>query len=294
VHKQFAIPFLFFKRPQHDKFKGAVNTFAADSIMPDGRAIQLPSTHFLGQNFAKAFGVKFVDKDKKEKYAWQTCYGPAVWRMVGALAAIHGDDKGLVLPPAIAPYQIVIVPIYYKEKEREIILSKCKKISDELKLRIFIDDRKENTPGWKFNYWELKGVPIRIEIGPKDLKKKQVVLVRRDDGKKIFVKEKQLAKSIKNILEEIQESMIKKADKYFKEHVSEANNLKELKELLDKKGGFVKAGWCGETSCADNIKAETNGGMIRGTLFDKKEKTNKNCVYCSRDAEEVVYFAKAY
>jgi len=294
LYKQFAIPFLFFKRPQHDKFKGAVNTFAADAIMPDGRAIQLPSTHFLGQNFAKAFGVKFVDKDKKEKYVWQTCYGPAVWRILGALIAIHGDDKGLILPPAVAPYQVVIVPIYYKEKDKKKVLEKSDKIAKKLKVRTKVDDREEHTPGWKFNHWELKGVPIRIEMGPKDIEKKQVVLVRRDTGKKVSVKDKKLVKFVKDILKEIQENITKKADKFFKERLSEAKNIKELKEILEKKGGFVRANWCGDVNCADNIKAETNGGMIKGTLFGKEEKIFSNCVYCGKKAKEVVYFAKAY
>jgi len=294
LHKQYAIPFLFFKRPEHDKFKGAVATFAADAMMPDNKAIQLPSTHFLGQNFSKAFDVKFLDKDKKEKYAWQTCYGPAVWRILGALVAIHGDDKGLILPPVIAPYQVVIIPIYYEEKERKIVIEKSNKIAKKLKLRVTVDDRKDYTPGWKFNYWELKGVPIRVEIGPKDVKGKQVVLVRRDTGKKFSVKDKELIKSVKDTLKEIQKNIIKKADKYLKDHISEVNNLEELKKVLEKKGGFVRASWCGNRECADYMKTETNGGTIRGTLFGKKEKVTKNCVYCGKGAKEVVYFAKAY
>jgi prolyl-tRNA synthetase len=294
VHKQYGIPFLFFKRPQHDKFSGAVDTFAADTIMPDGKVVQLPSTHFLGQNFSKPFNIKFVDKDKKEKYGWQTTYGPAIWRILGALVAIHGDDKGLILPPVIAPYQAVIVPIFY-EKDKKVVMKKVNEIFEKLKdFTVFIDDREEYTPGWKFNEWELKGVPIRIEIGPKDVAKKQVVLVRRDNQKKIDVKEKDLIKSIKEILKEIQESITKKADNFFKDNLSEAKSFEELKSILEKKGGLVRTNWCGKIECADQIKEKTNGGTIRGTLFGKEEKVFGKCVWCKNEAKEVVYIAKAY
>jgi len=296
IYKQFAIPFIFFKRPEHDKFKGAVATFAADTIMPDGRAIQLPSTHFLGQNFSKAFNVKFLDKDKTEKYTWQTCYGPAVWRILGALIAVHGDDKGLIVPPAIAPYHIVIIPIYYKEKEKEGVFKKANEIKDDLKesFRVTVDTREEYTPGWKFNYWEMKGVPIRIEIGPRDMKNKQVVLVRRDDKKKAIVKEKALRKTLKETLDSIQEALTEKADEFFNSHLSEAKDFKELKKILEEKGGLVKVNWCGNTECADYIKSETNGGTIRGTRFDKEEKPIGKCVWCKKDSKFVVYVAKQY
>jgi prolyl-tRNA synthetase len=296
LYKQYAIPFLFFKRPEHDKFKGAVNTFAADTIMPDGKVIQLPSTHFLGQNFSKAFDIKFLDKDKVEKYAWQTCYGPAVWRILGALTAVHGDDKGLILPPAIAPYHAVIVPIYYKKIEKKKVFKKADEIADHLKniFRIKVDKREEYTPGWKFNYWEMKGVPARIEIGPKDIKKKQVVLVRRDNGTKTVAKENALKKTLDKLLKSIQENLTKKADEFFKNHLSEAKNLKELKKILKERGGFVRVNWCGSTECADNIKSETNGGTIRGTVFGKNEKPTGNCVYCGKEAKSVVYVAKQY
>ncbi len=173
-------------------------------------------------------------------------------------------------------------------------MDKANEIAKKVKARVTVDNRKEHTPGWKFNYWELKGVPIRIEIGPKDVKEKQVVLVRRDNGEKISVKEKELTKSVKNILKKIQKNITKKADKSFKDYISKANNLKELKEILERKGGFVKADWCGDVNCADNIKSETSGGAIKGTLFGKKEKISGNCVYCGKKAKEVVYFAKAY
>jgi len=295
MYEKCAIPFLFFKRPEHDKFKGAVNTFAADSMMPDGKAIQLPSTHFLGQNFSKAFGIKFVDKDEKTKYAWQTCYGPAFWRILGALIAIHGDDKGLVLPPEIAPIQVIIVPILGKDDKK--VVKKAKEVEKLLKDKGFevkLDDRKEYTPGWKYNYWELKGVPLRIEVGPIDVKKKQVVVARRDTGEKIVVKDGKLVKSLSELLKQIQSNLIKKADKFFKESLHEAKDFETLKKILKEKGGFVRVNWCGSKECADYIKAETEGGTIRGTLFGKKEKVFGNCVWCKKEAKEVVYIAKSY
>jgi prolyl-tRNA synthetase len=295
LHKQFGIPFFFFKRPEHDKFKGAVSTFAADTIMPDGRTVQLPSTHFLGQNFAKAFNVKFVDKDRKEKYVWQTCYGPAAWRILAAVVAVHGDDKGLVLPPAVAPYQAVIVPIYYKEEEKQRVVEKARQAAKSLKgFRVFVDTREECTPGWKFNHWELKGVPVRIEIGPKDVKNKQAVLVRRDTGKKLVVKEKVLRKALQSMLEEIQENLRKRAEKFFNEHLNEAKSLKEMENVLRERGGMVKVSWCGSRECADNIKSATKGGAIKGTIFGKEEKAEGNCVWCGKKAKEVVYVAKQY
>ena len=294
LYKKFCIPFTFFRRPQHDKFKGAVDTYAADTIMPDGKVIQLPSTHFLGQNFAKVFDIKYVDKDGNEKYVWQTCYGPAAWRILAAVIAIHGDDKGLVLPPSIAPYQIVIVPIYYTDEEKEKIIKKCKSIAKVLKkFRVFIDLDEEHTPGWKFNYWELKGVPLRIEIGPKDLENKGLTAVRRDTGKRTKLKEKEV-KAIGEILTDIQENLRKRADKFFSSYLHEAKTFDELKDILERKGGIVKVGWCGNKECADNIKSETSGGCIRGTLFNSKEEVKGKCVWCNKPAREIVYVAKQY
>ncbi|MFH0928855.1 MAG: proline--tRNA ligase [Candidatus Aenigmatarchaeota archaeon] len=296
LHEKFAIPFIFFKRPQHDKFKGAVDTFAADTLMPDGKTIQLPSTHLLGQNFSKPFNIEFLDKDEKKKHGWQTCYGPAAWRILGALAAIHGDDKGLVLPPAIAPQQAVIVPIYYEDKEKENVYKKCQDVLKELEksFRITFDQRDEYTPGWKFNYWELKGVPIRIEIGPRDIEKEQVVLVRRDTGKKLMVKQKEMKKEIDKLLDSVQKYLTEKADKLFKENIREAKDMKELKDILENKGGLVKVSWCGNVECADAAKAETSGGTIRGTVFGKEEQAKGNCALCGKKANQVVYMAKSY
>jgi len=296
ILKEFAIPFIFFKRPEHDKFKGAVNTYAADSIMPDGKVIQLPSTHFLGQNFSKAFNIKFVDKKGAEKYAWQTCYGPAVWRIFGALVAIHGDDKGLILPPSVAPVLVAIVPIYFKGSGEKVVekANSVKKLLESRCISAKVDDRAEHTPGWKYNYWELKGVPIRVEVGPKDIEKGQLVLVRRDTGEKVSIKESDLVENVGKLSAEIQGNLAKRADKFFREHISEADDMAQLKRALEEKGGLVKVGWCGSEECADFIKAETVGGDIRGTPLGKEEKPKGKCIWCGKKAEQLVYVGKAY
>ncbi|MEM3555377.1 MAG: proline--tRNA ligase [Candidatus Micrarchaeia archaeon] len=296
VLREFCIPFIFFKRPEHDKFKGAVHTYAADSIMPDGKIIQLPSTHFLGQNFSKAFNIKFVDKEGKERYAWQTCYGPAVWRIFGALVAIHGDDKGLILPPAVAPLLAVVIPIYFKGMDEKIV-ERCRAVAELLErngIRVKVDENPEHTPGWKYNYWELKGVPVRIEVGPKDVEKKQVVVVRRDSGEKVTVKESEVVERVKKLLEEIQKNIAERAERFFKSHIFEAGSMNELKKILESKGGLVKVLWCGSVECADYIKAETAGGAIRGSPLGEKEKATGNCIWCGKKASQVVYVGKAY
>ncbi len=295
LHKEFGIPFIFFQRPEHDKFPGAVHTYAADSLLPDGKVLQQPSTHLLGQNFSKPFNVKFVDKDEKEKYGWQTCYGPCVSRIMASVISIHGDDKGLILPPRIAPIQVIIIPILNDKKNE--VLKKCEEVKKELNkesFRVEIDKKEEYTPGWKFNYWELKGVPIRVEIGPNDIKNEQAVVVRRDTGEKTKVREINLSEKVKVTLKEIQQNLIKKADKFFEEHISEAKTMDELKKTIKEKGGLVKVNWCGSTECAEWIKEKTGGGDIRGTRFGKEEKSDNKCIYCGKESNSVVYVGKSY
>lgn len=296
VLKQFCIPFIFFKRPEHDKFKGAVSTYAADAIMPDGKIIQLPSTHFLGQNFSKAFNIKFVDREGKERYAWQTCYGPAVWRIFGAMIAIHGDDKGLILPPSVAPLLVVVIPIYFKGLDEKIV-KRCRSIAEVLNsngIRAKVDESPEHTPGWKYNYWELKGVPLRIEVGPRDVESKRVVVARRDTGEKLEVKESELVGKVRGLLGEIQRNIAERAERFFREHLSEAEDMKKLKRILEERGGLVKINWCGSVECADCIKAETVGGAIRGSQLNNEEKPTGRCIWCGKKGTQVVYVGKAY
>jgi prolyl-tRNA synthetase len=297
LYGQLAIPFLGFKRPQWDKFAGAVYTCAADALSHDGRALQQPSTHFYGQNFSKAFNIKFLDRKEKENYGWQTTYGPCPWRLVASIISIHGDDKGLVLPFSLAPYQIVIIPIIFKGKEK-LVIKECKKVSKILKdYRTHIDDRPD-TAGSKFNDWEIKGVPIRIEIGPQDIKKKQVVIVRRDISKKQAIKQKDLLKYIKKLEKEIIDDLRTKAEKNLKQNIHLANTYSELKNKI-KKGGFVRVNFCsldldGE-KCAEKIKDELQA-EVRGERIDKKEKIKpgSKCLICGKKANHVVYIAKQY
>jgi len=293
IEKYLAIPVLVGKKSEGEKFAGALYTTTLEAMMPDGKALQMGTSHNLGQNFSKPFNVKFVDKDGKEKYVWQSCWGIST-RLLGAVVMVHGDDKGLILPPRIAPYQVVIIPIYYKASERKSVLKKVKEIFKSLKeigIRAVVDEREEYTPGWKFNEWELKGVPLRIEVGPKDVEKKQVVAVRRDDKKRLIIKDKEL-KRIVNLLDSIQNAMLENGKKFLKENTTEVRTYEEFKKVLEKKGGFIKACWCGGSHCEEQIKLET-GATIRLIPLEK-EKPFANCVYCEKAAEAVVYFAKSY
>jgi prolyl-tRNA synthetase len=299
MHRKYCVPFLFFQRPEHDKFAGAIHTYASDTIMPDGRVLQLPSTHLLSQDFAKGFDVKYKDKDGADHFAWQTCYGPAVSRIFAAVIALHGDDKGLVMPPQIAPMQIVIVPIF-KEENREVVMKEASALKSELErrggFRVELDGRDEYTPGWKFNYWELRGVPLRIEIGPRDIESKQVVFVRRDNREKKFVPRGKVIVAAKASLRETQRALLKAADKFFKGNLHKAGTMQALKKTLREKGGLVKINWCGGVDCADLIRAETDGGVIRGTLLGENSKPAEGakCVYCKKEATQNVYAGRQY
>ncbi len=298
MYKQFGIPFIFFKRPVWDMFLGTEYSCAADTITPDGKALQQPSTHFYGNKFARAFNVKFRDKNGKEKYVYQTTYGPAIWRMVASLIATHGDDKGLILPFNLAPYQIVIVPIYKKGSIKQID-SYCKLISQKLEkagYRVFIDSDKEDSPGSKFFKWELKGVPLRLEIGPKDFEKKQVVAAQRNTGKKEPVKSSQIVSYVKKFEPTVLNWLIKRADNFFKSRIITAKNFAELKKGIEK-GCFVKVNWCSidekGQSCAEKIEKELFA-RVRGIRVDKQEKPSGKCIICNRPAKSVVYIARQY
>lgn len=294
IENYLAIPVLIGIKSEKEKFPGAMYTAALESLMPDGKALQMGTSHNLGQNFSKAFGIKFLDKAGKQKYVWQTCWAVAS-RLIGAITMVHGDDKGLILPPRIAPHQAVIVPIYYERAERVEILKKAKEILSKLEkagIAAIVDDREGYTPGWKFNEWELKGVPLRIEIGPTDVKERQVVLVRRDTSKKTAVKENKLLQTIDRLLDDIQKTLFSKAKKFLKENIATVKNYEEFKEVIENKGGFVRACWCSDEKCEERIKEDT-GATIRTIPFEK-EKVFSSCVCCGKKADKVVYFAKAY
>jgi len=294
IESYLAIPVLTGVKTEMEKFAGALYTTALEAMMPDGKALQMGTSHQLGQHFSKVFGIKFLDQNEKEQYVWQTSWGFTT-RMIGAMAMVHGDDKGLVLPPKVAPIQVVIVPIPYKGTEAETILAKAKEIRDKLAAKdvvVTLDDRQEYTPGWKFNEWELKGVPIRIEIGPRDLKQNQVTLARRDTLQKTTAKEDEVVETVLKLLEDIQNSLFSKAKKALEESITSVETYEEFKKVLEQKGGFLRGSWCGNTPCEEKIKDET-GATIRIVPFEK-EKPFSKCVHCGEEAKEVVYFARSY
>jgi len=294
VENYLAIPVLTGKKSESEKFAGALYTTAMESIMPDGKALQMGTSHNLGQNFAKVFDIKFVGEDEKDHYVWQTSWGITT-RLIGAVIMVHGDDKGLILPPRIAPVQIVIIPIPYKGAEPTAISAKAKEIHTILKqkgMSVVLDDREEYTPGWKFNQWELKGVPIRIEIGPRDLKQQQVMMARRDTGQKLAVKEQDVSITVENMLTEIQHNLYAKARIDLEQKTTLVANYDEFQRVLSEKGGFVKAAWCGSSTCEERIKEET-GATIRVIPFDQDE-PGMGCVHCRGKAKAIAIFARSY
>ncbi|TFG31129.1 proline--tRNA ligase [Candidatus Thorarchaeota archaeon] len=297
VTENYGIPVMVFRRTQWDKFPGGLNTYAADTLMPDGKVIQLPSTHDLGDNFARAFDIKYLNENNESAYAWQTCYGPAISRIFGALISIHGDNKGLRLPFKIAPYQVVIIPIY-KSKDEKTVLEYCKNIKIRLQkagIRVYLDN-KDTTPGWKYNYWEMKGVPIRVEVGPRDIKNETVVLFRRDTMNRNTIDLKDLKKSIASLGKEIDANLRAAAEAKFVDLVLDAETIGAIEDAMEQ-GKIARTPFCTTEMegkhCADEIKDRT-GGEIRGTRIDVNEKPEGVCVVCGRPATEVVYIARSY
>jgi len=292
VEEKLAIPVTTGKKSEKEKFVGAEYTTTMESIMPDGKALQMGTSHFLGQNFSKPFEVKFADKDNVEHFAWQTSWGVS-WRLIGAMIMTHGDDKGLVLPPNVAPMQVVIVPIYRNDEGKDIVLPKVKEIEEKLEslnIRVHVDDREGLSPGYKFNDWELKGVPIRIEIGPKDIEKGSVVIAKRHDSEKSNIRFLDIEK-IPLMLEEIQNIMLEKAKEQSKENTMSISEYDEFKSKIEK-GGFFNSPWCGKLECEEKIKEET-GAEIRVIPWNSEDMTQK-CIYCKEQSESIPVFARGY
>ena len=292
VEEELAIPVTTGKKSEKEKFVGAEYTTTMESIMPDGKALQMGTSHFLAQNFSKPFEVKFADKDNVEHFAWQTSWGVS-WRLIGAMIMAHGDDKGLVLPPKVAPMQVVIVPIYKNDNDKENVITKVNEIANILELkniRIHIDSREELTPGYKFNDWELKGVPLRIEIGPKDIENQSMVLAKRYNLEKMKMGLDEVEKIVA-ILDEIQTEMLKKAKTEAAGNTIDIENYDEFKMKMEK-GGFFNSPWCGKLDCEEKIKEET-GAEIRVIPFNS-ENTSKKCIYCKHQSTSVPIFARGY
>lgn len=292
IEEELAIPVVLGTKSEHEKFVGAAYTLALESIMPDGKALQMGTSHFLGQNFSTAFGIKYSDKDNVERFAWQTSWGVS-WRLIGAMIMIHGDDKGLALPPRVAPIQVVVVPIYYNDADEERVMNKVKEVQDTLsasEIRFHVDTRSEMTPGFKFNDWEMRGIPIRIEVGPKDVDSGAAVVVTRLDGTKTHIAFSDLDK-IPTILDDIHSKMLTRAQDSQKELTRTATSYSELVRLVEL-GGFVSAPWCGAPECEDKVKQET-GAEIRIIPFDGD--TNLKCVVCDKMCSHAApLFARGY
>ena len=288
-----AIPVLLGKKSELEKFAGAVYTVALEALMPDGKALQSATSHYLGQNFSKPFDVTYLDKDNNKRNPYTTSWGIST-RVIGGLVMAHGDDKGLIMPPMVAPINVVIVPIY-KDDTKERVLMHSKMLLKKLVskgIRTKLDDRDGYTPGWKFNEWEMKGVPLRMEIGPRDIDNSQVVLARRDNSSKITISEAELLKKVRSELRSIQKSLFKKAKENLKKGITSVKSYAAFKDAFEHKGGFIRANWCGSSECELKIKEETTATCR--IIKIEKEKTFGRCVYCGKEANEVAYFAKAY
>ena len=286
-----ALPCIVGQKSDKEKFAGAEYTWSTEFVLPNGKGIQGPDTHFDGKNFAKAFGISYLDKDEKRQYPYQNTWAIST-RMIGVMVAIHSDDKGLIIPPKVAFEKVVIVPILFKDTKKK-VLKKANELKKKLgKYNVILDDRDDYSPGWKFNEWELKGIPIRLEIGPNDLKKGSVMLVRRDNGKKEVVKFGQIDKKISYVLDDIQNNLYEMANKSLKDSIVSVDNLSNLKKVIKNKK-IVKTFWCGSNECEENVKAESNGAKSLNMPFDQPKKFGK-CVYCRKDGKHLIYFGKSY
>ncbi|MEK4968698.1 proline--tRNA ligase [Cytobacillus sp. FSL R7-0696] len=284
-----AIPVVKGKKTEKEKFAGAKLTYTIESLMHDGKALQSGTSHHLGDGFAKAFGIQFTDQDGKEQYVQQTSWGFTT-RIIGAMIMVHGDDRGLVIPPKVAPKQVMIVPIaQHKDGVLDFAYDLKEKLNKVARVDIDASDKK---PGWKFNEYEMKGVPIRLEVGPKDIEKGQVVLARRDTGEKMVTPLENLEETIVQLLEGIQTSLYHKAKEHCNDHTYEAYTYEEFKQIFNEKQGFVKAMWCGNQACEEKIKEDTSV-TSRCMPFDETA-IAKVCVCCKEEAKHLVYWAKAY
>ena len=293
IEEYLAIPTISGFKTDKEKFVGAKYTTSLESLMADGKGLQMATSHHLGQNFSKPFEIKFLDRDTDEQFVWQTSWGIS-WRIIGAIIMVHGDDKGLILPPKISPTQVIIVPIY-KDESKEIVKQKAYDLEKKLKdsnIRVYTDDRDEYTSGWKFNDWEMKGVPLRVNIGLRDMQEDQVELIRRDTKERFYVKEKELVNQTLYILQKIQSDMFARAKNHLQTNITSASSLEELLSILDTTGGFVACSWCGKRECEDLVKEKTTAD-IRIIPFNTRNNVS-SCIACGNEITTEVYFGRAY
>ena len=285
-----ALPSLVGKKSEKEKFAGAEYTVSMEFYMPHGKAIQGPDFHHDGQNFAKAYDIKFLDKNEKTQYAWQNTFAITT-RMLGVMFAVHSDDKGLIMPPKVAPNKVVIVPILFSATKDK-VLGKAGSIKQKLeKYGTILDDREEYKPGYKFNEWELKGIPIRIEIGPKDLEKDSVMMARRDTGEKKSVKIDKVEDEVEKLLEEIQTNLFNRAKKLLKESVVKVNSLAELKKVIQNKK-IALTPLCKETRCEEDLKYKTGGAKVLN--IPDKQLAKSECVICGKESDYIARVGKSY
>ncbi len=293
AEEYMAMPVITGRKSKSETFPGADHTYTIEAMMQDGKALQSGTSHLLGQTFAKAFDVKFLDSEGKEQYVWQTSWGVST-RLIGGLIMTHSDDKGFVVPPKLASTHAVIIPVWATEDEHQQVLPTVEQLAEEIKrlgYSVKVDDR-DMRPGPKFYEWEKRGVPVRIEIGPKDLANKSVVIVRRDTGEKQSIEIGKAADFIRELLAKIQNDMFAKALKFQQDNTFEVDTYEEFKKFLEEKGGFIKAHWCGDAACEEKVKEETKA-TTRCIPFNQKKETGE-CIVCGKKSDGRVIFAKAY
>ena len=285
-----AIPMVKGRKTDKEKFAGAESTYTIEALMHDGKALQSGTSHNFGDGFAKAFGIQYTDKNNQLQYVHQTSWGVST-RLIGAIIMVHGDDSGLVLPPMVAPVQVMVIPI---QQNKEGVLDAANGIFDELKaadIRVKVDDG-DKSPGWKFAEAEMRGIPLRVEIGPKDMEKHQCVLVRRDTREKTVVDLDDVADKAKELMAQMQKDMLERARKHLESHISDAHNYEEFKDAVENKPGFIRAMWCGDEACELKIKEDTTA-TSRCMPFEQ-DKSSDVCGCCGKPAKKLVYWGKAY
>ncbi|MDO7905794.1 proline--tRNA ligase [Paenibacillus sp. JX-17] len=293
VEGVLAIPVITGQKTPSEKFAGAVDTFSIEAMMKDGRAVQAGTSHYMGTNFAVAFDIKYLNRDNVQEYVHTTSWGTST-RLIGAMIMVHGDDRGLALPPKVAPTQVIMIPIG-PPKTRDAVVGRTDELYAELKkagIRVKVDDRADVRPGWKFNEYEMRGVPVRLEIGPRDMENGVCVLVSRITGEKKVVQQDNLVEEVQQMLDQVHNEMFSRAQQFMEDHFYDVDTLDEMKTLMDQKRGFTLAGWCGSNECEDKVK-EVTGATSRNIPF-KPEVEKKTCLCCGQEAKHTVVFARAY
>ncbi|MNI18632.1 Proline--tRNA ligase [compost metagenome] len=293
VENYLAIPVIVGQKTPSEKFAGAVDTFSIEAMMKDGRAVQAGTSHYLGTNFAKAFEIKYLNRENVQEYVHTTSWGVST-RLIGSLIMVHGDDRGLALPPKVAPKQVMIIPIG-PPKTRDLVVGRADELFSELKkagVRVGIDDRADVRPGWKFNEYEMRGVPIRLEIGPRDMENGVCVLVSRISGEKKVVEQANLVQEVQAMMEQVHQEMFDRAKSFREENFYSVDSLDEMKAKVEEQRGFTLAGWCGSEACEDTVKSET-GATSRNIPF-RAEVQKHTCLVCGEQAKHTVLFARAY